>query len=181
MLSLSRSRSARSSGRLFVYFPGILSDGRESSSEIIRTWQANGDVLIDSYAGDRFNAKEITGQTADYLRSVSSGYRQIVFIGSSMGGLVAYDVYQLLKDRISSTMRFILIDAPTGRGDLQSPLDVISLGSRVWWAGRISNLFSRLYFNLTFVEPKDENMCTNSTPVTPEPTITRCSGSSLGG
>ena len=29
--------------------------------------------------------------------------------------------------------------------------------------------------------PSDENMCTNSTPVTPEPMTTRCSGISVGG
>ncbi len=34
--------------------------------------------------------------------------------------------------------------------------------------------------SVTF-EPSDENMCTNSTPVTPEPITTRCSGSSGGG
>ena len=34
--------------------------------------------------------------------------------------------------------------------------------------------------SVTF-DPNDENMWTNSTPVTPDPITTRCSGSSLGG
>ena len=38
----------------------------------------------------------------------------------------------------------------------------------------------RLTMRVTW-HPNAENMCTNSTPVTPEPTTTRCSGSSGGG
>src|ERR687891_1314525 len=38
----------------------------------------------------------------------------------------------------------------------------------------------RLTIRLTLL-PSDENMCTNSTPVTPDPITTRCSGSSGGG
>ena len=38
----------------------------------------------------------------------------------------------------------------------------------------------RLTMNVTS-QPKAENMCTNSTPVTPDPITTRCSGISRGG
>ena len=44
------------------------------------------------------------------------------------------------------------------------------LGSTCW----------RLTSSVTF-DPSVENMCTNSTPVTPEPMTTRCSGSIGGG
>lgn len=132
-----------------------------SSREVVGEWRQYGDVLLISYDGHRFEPMQIVSDVArDIERHVDSeGYSRVVFIGSSMGGLMSYDTYQLLENRrYGVEYSIIAIDAPTKRLDLQSPLDMISLGSRVWWAGAISNLFSKLYFNATFVAPKDENI-----------------------
>ncbi len=146
---------------LFVYFPGILASGESSIKDQLPTLREHGDVMMVSYNGMRFEADVIVEQTvarlSDDVQRV--GYDKVVLIGSSMGGLVAYDTYRQIKQEdLAVSYSMILIDAPTGRGDLQSPLNIISLGSLGWWAGPISNLFSKTYFNATFVEPKGVNI-----------------------
>ena len=147
---------------LFVYLPGILADGVTSSTGLVPIWSKYGDVLLVSYDGKRFEGDQIRHDVADMVTSGvnSKGYKTIVFIGSSMGGLLSYDTALELESRSADPidLRFIFVDAPTGRKDLQSPLDKISLGSFAWWAGPISNPLSSLYFKLTFVRPKEKNI-----------------------
>lgn len=157
--SYTHRLNGKNTGNLFVYFPGILSDGVESSESLVEAWLGRGDVLIVSYHGKRFIPNVIVANTIAWLLKSGQHYTKVVFIGASMGGLLAYDTYGALGNELTPyTSEFILIDAPTSRGDLQSPLDIISLGSKIWWAGPISNLFSSLYFRLTFVKPKEENI-----------------------
>lgn len=145
---------------LFVYFPGILVDGVTSSRELVSVWKQHRDVLLVSYDGRRFDASQIAKESAAKINSLikTAGYEHIVFIGSSMGGLVSYDTIQQAAGFKSVDVSLVLIDAPTKRSDLQSPLDKISLGSKIWWAGPISNLVSKPYFNATFVAPKEGNI-----------------------
>jgi pimeloyl-ACP methyl ester carboxylesterase len=145
---------------LFVYFPGILADGVTSSRELVPVWKQHGDVLLVSYDGRRFNASQIAKESAAKIDSLikTAGYEHVVFIGSSMGGIVSYDTIQHVTELRAVDVGMVLIDAPTKRADFQSPLDTVSLGSKVWWAGPISNLFSKPYFNATFVAPKEENI-----------------------
>ena len=156
--SFSRVESTTSDSRvLFVHLPGILTS--RTPAETVSFWSEYGDVLLVGYTGSRFDGSATSEEVAHEItaRLSRDDYDTIVFIGSSMGGLVAYDTYARL-DPSSADYRFILIDAPTRRADLQSPLDTISLGSYLWWAGPISNPFSSLYFDATFVEPKEENI-----------------------
>ncbi len=158
--SVAQSENARSQ-TLFVYFPGILADGESSFKDQLPTLQERGDVLMVSYTGERFEAEVVVEQTTARISEDVQrvGYDSVVLLGSSMGGLVAYDTYQHLQQtHLAVKYSMILVDAPTGRHDLQSPLDKISLGSWVWWAGPISNLFSSVYFDATFVEPKEANI-----------------------
>lgn len=145
---------------LFVYFPGILADGVTSSRELVPVWQQHGDVLLVSYDGRRFDADKIVRQSSDKINTLMAavGYERIVFFGSSMGGLLSYDTIAQTPALKSVVVDLVALDAPTKRSDFQSPLDKISLGSKVWWAGPVSNLFSKLYFNATFVAPKEENI-----------------------
>lgn len=154
------SSATAKSSTLFVYYPGILADGVMSSREVIGEWQQYGDVLLVGYDGRRFEPKRIVSDVArDIERRVDSeGYSRVVFIGSSMGGLLSYDTYQMLEKHVRANFSIVALDAPTKRSDLQSPLDTMALGSRAWWAGAISNVFSKLYFNATFVKPKEENI-----------------------
>lgn len=151
-------KSTTSSSRvLFVHLPGILAS--RTSSGVVSVWRQYGDVVLVEYEGDRFNGTVTARMVANAL---SEGldlrrYEAVVFIGSSMGGLVAYDTYNYLPKDLAD-FRFIVVDAPTGRADLQPPLDVISLGSYAWWAGPISNPLSSLYFKATFVTPREENI-----------------------
>lgn len=143
---------------LIVYLPGILARGDTSSQELIDTWQRYGDVMLVSYKGNRFKSNRIAEDVALAITSQGNIYEKIVFIGSSMGGKLAQNVYIRMNLLDRPKCMLIAIDAPTCRADFQPPLDKISLGAWVWWAGPISNLFSKLYFNTTFVEPKEENI-----------------------
>lgn len=155
---------------LFVYFPGILADGVTSARGLLPLWTQHGDMLMVSYDGRRFNGNIVAARTAAAItqyaldtHDLELKYDKIIFIGSSMGGLLSYDTYRTplirqLREDDGLRFCFVLIDAPTGRKDLQPPLDRISLGSWLWWAGPISNLFSKPYFKATFVKPKKENI-----------------------
>jgi pimeloyl-ACP methyl ester carboxylesterase len=145
---------------LFVYFPGILADGVTSSRELVPVWKQHGDVLLVSYDGQRFEASQIVKKSVAKINYLikTAGYEHVVFIGSSMGGLVSYDTIQQTTGLKSVDVSLVPIDASTKRSDLQSPLDKVSLGSKIWWAGPISNLVSKPYFNATFVAPKEGNI-----------------------
>ena len=153
-------RSATSNSRvLFVYDPGILHDGVTSSLTQVPVWKEDGDVLLVSYTGKRFDGKAVARATGRELRYYVDyeGYDTVVFIGSSMGGLVSYDTYLFVAD-MPVEFKFILIDAPTKRSDFQAPLDKICLIGAAHFAGPISNLASKLYFNATFRAPAEENI-----------------------
>lgn len=143
---------------LFVYYPGILADGRSSSSELIGTWDDYGSAMLVSYKGERFIAGNTVETVVSGINFHADEYDEVVFIGSSMGGLLSYDTASALLDEGTSLdMSFVLVDAPTKRADLQSPLDKLSLLA-TFTGGPITNLFSRPYFDATFVAPKEDNI-----------------------
>lgn len=148
---------------LFVYFPGVLADG-SSADPLLPVLRNHGNVLRVSYSGQRFQGDIVAERSAaEIARQIRQrGITRVVLLGSSVGGLVAYDTYRRLQatSALSASARvdFVVMDAPTRRAELQSPLDTLALGSRLWWAGPISNLFSRPYFNAVFKAPKAENL-----------------------
>lgn len=142
---------------LVVYFPGILTDGVSSSSELVGVWQRAGDVTLVSYEGKAFSGRQIIEKGVDHLATLS--YRKVVFIGASMGGLPAY--FTMLGLRAREPMlsyRLVLIDAPTGWKDLQLDLQIFAPAAWFWWAGPVGNVVSRLYYGATYVKPKEENI-----------------------
>jgi pimeloyl-ACP methyl ester carboxylesterase len=155
-----RSSTDPGTRTLFVYFPGVLADGVTSSEDLREVWLQHGDVLMVSYDGNRFDGHEVARAAATWLEQYAAdNYDDVVFIGSSMGGMLSYLTIQLSQRKLPGVeISFVPIDAPPARQYLQSPLDKAALGSWLWWAGPLSNLFSRLWFNATFVSPNDENI-----------------------
>ena len=157
-LDFSQSYYTSNSRVLFVYYPGILADGVTSSAKISPVWQEHGDVLHVSYSGGRFSPKRVVKTVAGWINDHQGDYDTVVFIGSSMGGLLSYDTVPLIENKIAD-IRFILADAPTKRSDFQAPLDKISLATWGWWAGPINNLtVGKLYFKATFRGPAEKNI-----------------------
>ena len=156
--SVSIEKSTTSdSDVLFVYYQGILAKPDSSSEEVRPIWLEHGDVMLVNWTGDRFKASQVVNTvTAAIARQ--SDYTTVVFIGSSMGGLLSYDTaLELMTLKPDIDMKFVLLDPPTRRGDFQSPLDKASYVAE-FTGGPITNLFSKQYFDLTFVEPKQDNI-----------------------
>lgn len=152
--------SIKSNSRvLFVYYPGILADGDKSSLKLQDVWRRYGDVLLVSYDGRRFVPAATTRKVAEYIAMHSDEYDTVVFLGSSMGGLLSYDTYQRVKHIGGVKFMIVAMDSPTKRSDFQAPLSWMSMIMYVWWAGMLSNLLlSKLYFSLTFRAPKERNI-----------------------
>lgn len=146
------------SRRLVVYLQGVLAKADGSSAEVRPVWLEHGDVLMVDWTGDRFKGDEVAQSVADVILDKTDNYDEFVFIGSSMGGLLSYDTALLLKDaQPDIKMKFVLIDAPAGRSDFQPGLRWPSYAANVT-GGPLINRFSRLYFDKTFVNPKEENI-----------------------
>ncbi len=152
-------KSAKEDSRvLFIYYPGILADGVKSSLKVSPVWAQRGDVLQVSYDGTKFSPTKVVKTVAEWVTLHKADYDTVVFIGSSMGGLLSYDTVPLVVKQVRD-IRFILVDAPTKRSDFQKPLSLISLGTWAWWAGPINNLLiAKPYFAATFRGPAEENI-----------------------
>jgi hypothetical protein len=116
---------------LIVYLPGILARGDTSSQELIDTWQRYGDVMLVSYKGNRFKSNRIAEDVALAITSQGNIYEKIVFIGSSMGGKLAQNVYIRMNLLDRPKCMLIAIDAPTCRADFQPPLDIVDGAARI--------------------------------------------------
>lgn len=139
--------------------PGILAGGRSSSQGLSDSWRQHGDVLFVEYEGKRFRAEQVIDKVVGFLDTRrGANYQHIVFIGSSMGGLLAYDVVQRLDAETRAKAALVAIDAPTSARDFQSPLDKTSQLMRVLPFGPIWNLLSRPVMGLMTVPPKEENI-----------------------
>lgn len=118
--------------RLFVFLPGLLAGGVENSDVFYPTMVENGCVLQVSPVGARFREKEIVKLTKEWLKRYHKRHRphnfEVVFVGSSLGGDLAYDIYVKLPRRWRRRGRFsfVVIDSPVGRQDLQQPARMLS-------------------------------------------------------
>lgn len=147
-----------SSRRLLVYLPGILADGVQSSLTIVDTWKQYGDVLLVSYDGTRFKRVDAIADVTRWINNNTENYDEIVFIGSSMGGLLSYDIEPNLQPT-DDDIKFVIIASPPGRSYFKSPNDKTSAGMWAWWAGPISNWTTgKAFLKVLFQKPKDENV-----------------------
>lgn len=143
-------------GTLSIYLPGLVAHGDDSSRTVLQTWLKYGDVLTVSYTGERFNAADVIKNVVMRLR-VDVGHDQFVFIGSSMGGLLAVDIIdQLRKDGNTATVAassIIFVDSPSGSRDMLSGGNIGAPVLRFLPIGRAFN-----WLHLPMVPPKDKNI-----------------------
>lgn len=106
--------------RAIVVLDRVRSSGVTPGSTITAFLEGYGDVIRVHYPETiGFNGKKVTGQILDFIQR----YRQIVFVSIGPGGLLAYDIIALAKQRgLKIDFRLGLINAPTGRADLKHPL-----------------------------------------------------------
>lgn len=149
---------------LVVYLPGILAGTRASSVDLIEIWrQCAENIILVEYGDDRFDGRAVAKKTFEaiqYLLSVNRAdhpYKRVIFIGSSMGGLLAFDVIQHIKKYdIRVKKELILLDAPTSLADFQPPNDKIAPLLRFLPFGPIWNRLNLVA--KMFVPPKEENI-----------------------
>lgn len=149
---------------LIVYLPGILAGARASSVDLIEIWRQRAEnIMLVEYGDDRFDGcatAKNTFEAIQYHLSVNrfgESYERIIFIGSSMGGLLAYDIIQHIKQydiRVSKDL--ILLDTPTSLDDFQPPNDKTAPLLRFLPFGPILNKFNLV--SLMFVPPKEQNI-----------------------
>ena len=122
----------------------MLANGVEQSDVFSDLLAQDGQLLQVSYSGSRFRPDQAVDDIADWLveHQAKYHYRHIVFVGASLGGLLAYDIYQELLSRGWSmeSFQFVVIDSSVGHGDLKSPsswqsslLNILRLGAPFNW------------------------------------------------
>jgi hypothetical protein len=154
------------SKNLIVYLPGILAGAESSAVDLIPIWLKAGDVMLVEYGKEKFDANLIESEVLLELRD--DGYlndpdQMITFIGSSMGGLIAYDVLESIEnsntdDRVKAKINLILLDAPTCRQDFQSPNDVLSPILVAFPFGPNWDRILRFVIPVFYVQPKEQNI-----------------------
>jgi hypothetical protein len=91
-----------------------------------------GCVLRVSPVGARFRHRQIVKATKKWLRRYHKRHRphnfEVVFVGSSLGGLLANDTYIKLSRwwRLRGRFSFVIIDCPVGRRDLHQRMQKLS-------------------------------------------------------
>lgn len=153
------------SDTLIVYLPGILASSDMMPEKITRAWAERGEVWGVNYLSPRFRPEKIAEGVANRIALHSDRHKslsRVVLIGSSMGGLLTYDIrrqvasYLLMSNNALTPL--IPIDAPTCRKDLQSPWDWLVRGFLLVPFGPIWNPLSKLIMKKVFIPPKEENI-----------------------
>jgi len=148
-------------GRLIIYLPGILAHGDDSSRSLIDTWLRHGDVLTVSYVGERFDAAGVAKTVVRRLQN-DLEHNQFVFVGSSMGGLLAVDIVDQMRlnpnREVLVSSSFVLIDSPSGSKDMLSGGNIGAPVMRLLPFGRMFNKLGAPLMRAMLVPPKDENI-----------------------
>ena len=146
IVTLSESSNTET---LIVYLPGILANATMIPERMTTSWSRYGVVLGVNYLSPRFRPEKIVDAVARRLLLQFSGdlrLKNVVLIGSSMGGMLAYDIHQKLKDeeRMRGVQVSLMpVDAPTGRKDLHRLLANTSWVVRILPFGPLWNHLSR--------------------------------------
>jgi len=146
--------------RLLVYFPDALADGTTSIQPIMETLRQQGDLLTVSYGTQHFNAQRIQQDVIVHLNAMR-GYDEFAFVGSSLGGLMALDVHEYIRqnaDDIHETPTIYLIDSPSpGVDDLFIPRALGWL-LRIVRFGVVANMLAAPIMRRNIIVPRDENI-----------------------
>lgn len=159
-VSVDYLKGTSKSSTLIVYLPGILASAKNSSVDLIGIWRHYGDVYLVEYGDNRFSGSVIVRLVSNQIirrQRAAQPYRRIVFIGSSMGGLLAYDVIRSLRKSLMVTpIELIALDAPTGAADFQPPNNLVAPILRLLPFGPIWNKLNLV--SKMFVPPKEVNI-----------------------
>ncbi len=152
------------SDTLIVYVPGILADGVKSSDPVRAAWLKFGDVMHVSYVGNRFDGSVVANHIARDIvtlhNSLNTPHRRIVFILSSMGGMLGLDVLEKLDHmRYPITdRRLVLVDAPSGSQDMLSGGNIFAPLMRVLPFGPVYNVLLAPLKRKMLLPPKDDSI-----------------------
>ena len=149
--------SAKQKQCLVIYLAGIMAQSQDSSRDVSPMWLKHGNVLFVEYRGKRFRAHQAVTEVVAFI-DAHEEYSEIVIIGSSMGGLLGYDVIRRLDAATQRKVVLLAIDAPTSAWDFHSPSDKLAQFMRILPFGPIWNLVSRPILKRLMVPPKDENI-----------------------
>lgn len=159
-------RSSENDEVVIVFLPGLLASSTMLSSRILDVWSRYGQVWGVDYSPPRFMPEHIAGLVADELArhcAAEPNTQRIVLIGSSLGGLLVYDIQQQLAGSrfVKAEVGVVVVDAPTGREDFQSPLNWTSQVVRVLPFGPIWNHLSSWAMEQLFIPPKEGEINVN--------------------
>lgn len=131
-------RFSTNSQTAIVFFTGAQSSGIAHSAPLRDLWSRHGDVIVVEYNRRRFDARATVHDTHQLL--TDGGYRRVIIIGASMGGLLATDLIDL--DRVKGrelAFAVLLQDTPQDIEDLyhKNRTEIFN----VWRPGPVNNLF----------------------------------------
>ncbi len=157
---------------LIVYLPGILANADMISPRVLKTWAEHGEVWGANYIPPRFLPDRIVYEVSNWISErleKDDSAQRLILIGSSMGGLLAYGIHQRVADHLlmKNTVfcDVMVIDAPTGREDLQRPLNLSAPVVRILPFGPIWNHLSGLIMKFLFIPPKEGEIDSDVDPV----------------
>lgn len=144
-----------------VYLPGILASSTMMPERLVKAWAEFGEVWGVNYLSPRFRPKRIISVVSRWIIACcekDSRIEHVILVGSSMGGLLAYDINKKLsKSPLMKNVEIGLmpIDAPTGSKDLQPPFDFLSPFVRIIPFGPLSNHLRKPIMKRLVIPPKE--------------------------
>jgi len=147
---------------MILFLPGLIANARSMPRSIEEEWAKNGGVWGVEYSAPRFNPKQIVDEVVEFIVRYCEEHDQkvqnIVLIGSSLGGLLAYDVQARLRVRNATAERavsLVMIDSPTKGSDLHAPLGTLAQVVRITPIGPILNCLSPFLTKLLAPKPAE--------------------------
>lgn len=152
--------ASSTTGTIIVFLPGLLAPATNLPDRLLKVCARYGEVWGVDYTPPRFQAHRIVDDTTDWIIRNSvrgAGVERVILVGSSLGGLLAYDVQQKLAESpvFELDLDVVVIDAPTGRDDFQRLLYHTAPLVRVLPFGPLWNHLSKPMLKLLFIPPKE--------------------------
>ncbi len=150
-----------SSTTFIVYLPGILASATMMPERLVKTMAQFGEVWGVNYLSPRFRPKRIISVVSRWIIACCEKdprIEHVILVGSSMGGLLAYDINKKLsKSPLMKNVEIgiMAIDAPTESKDLQPPFDFLSPFVRIIPFGPLSNLLRKPIMKRLVIPPKE--------------------------
>lgn len=147
---------------MILFLPGLIANARSMPRLIEEEWAKVGGVWAVEYSIPRFTPERIVDEVVEFIVRYCEEHDQkmqhIVLIGSSLGGILAYDVQARLRVRNATadrTVSLVVIDSPTNGSDLHAPLGTLAQVVRIAPLGPILNCLSPFLMNLLAPKPAE--------------------------